>query len=63
MRWTGWGARPAEARISATIPNALKKAMKSNLLAKAFECPVDKEVYQQLMDALSEGADAPEAKQ
>ena len=37
--------------------------MKANLLAKAFECPVDKEVYQQLMDALSEGADAPEAKQ
>ena len=44
-------------------PECLKKAMKANLLAKAFECPVDKEVYQQLMDALSEGADAPEAKQ
>ena len=63
MRWTGWGARPAEARISVHDPECLKKAMKANLLAKAFECPVDKEVYQQLMDALSEGADAPEAKQ
>ena len=40
-----------------------EKAMKANLLAKAFECPVEREVYEQLMDALSEGADAPEAKQ
>ena len=57
------GRAPGRGAYICHDPECLKKAMKANLLAKAFECPVDKEVYQQLMHALSEGADAPEAKQ
>lgn len=54
------GRAPGRGAYICHDPECLKKAMKANLLAKAFECQVDRSVYQQLMTELGHDAgDAP----
>ena len=51
------GRAPGRGAYICNDPECLKKAMKANLLAKAFECQVDKEVYLQLEQELSDAPD------
>ena len=54
------GRAPGRGAYVCHNPECLKRAMKANLLAKAFECPVEREVYEQLMAQLSdEPGDSP----
>lgn len=59
------GRAPGRGAYICHDPECLKKAMKANLLSRAFECQVDKEVYDQLMQQLgaaADGAQTPERR-
>ena len=51
------GRAPGRGAYICPSAECLKKAQKGNLLAKAFECPVDKSVYEQLINDLAANAE------